>query len=1260
MNLRILDVLTHPCGFRLRLWRLPLAVAGAVALLLSSFAGGSGAGISNYQGTLYLDGAASSVSASSWQITTTAGPGAPTTPTTVAGAAGSGTLPAASYQYVYVMASGAGHSASAVSSPAVAVPANGSVSVSVSPVQLGGDLYRARTTSGVVVGNYVLASPPGGVPSVPYVDTGAINGAALPQADTRHPIGAPGVGWSEFVPGTGLGSTGANSFVSSTLPTLPATCKGWVVDGSGGMSFPAGNWTFQMRVKPGAINNGTALLTAGMWKVDGSGTTVGSFLIAPTDGDVITNSTGTPVTATVTANPGAFTLDAGEHLCVAFWRHQTVAYMNGGTNHTISLLAYDAVNQITPHPAPNAFATAAHSSPADGLHTNTIPTLAATYSDTEGDAGTLTIRLCTDSGCSSSPQNSGAMAATAGATLTWAPTGPLPDGTYYWQAQAKDAPGLPSAWTSSWIFVMDTVPPSTSITSSPPAQSNAASGSFSFSANEPVTGFQCRIDGGAFGACSSPYAYGPLSDGAHTFGVKATADLAGNPGTTTSYGWAIDTVPPNTSITSNPAALSNDPNPTFGLSATEPGSSFECSLDGGAFVSCPNPKTYTGVPDGAHTFQARAVDPSGNRDASPASYSWTIDATPPNTSIGPTQPAPLTTATSATFDFSSNESPVTFACSLDGGAFASCTTPKTYTGLGDGSHTFQVRATDAATNTDPTPASYSWTVDTTAPVTSIGPSMPPADTSSTGATFDLASNEGGSTFECKLDGGAFGACTTPVTYSGLADGVHTFSTRATDPAGNVDATPAIHTWRIDNVAPSTPPLTAPADGFVTNALPQLRATFNDASAGGDSGTVDFQLCSNPAPAGSACAPVVQSLTSGPVSNGGTASVTPAALSDGTYYWQARGKDVAGNQSAWSATRRFQLDSIVPGVPVLGAPADGAWMRTVQLGATFSKPGYTGMGNIEFRLCSDTACAVIVRSGTSDSALDGGLVGWAPATLPGDGLYYWQARAHDAAGNVSAWSGLRALNLDTTAPGKPLHFNGTVGANGLTLRWEAPAGAVANYVVFVNGQPWKNLGSSELELSVGSFDAVDARTFSVVATDLAGNVGTPSAVLVSVPNLVGLTWAQAVGAASARGLGLKRSAVLASSSPLVVGVQDPPAPGLAEKGSAVLVTMASASGSPLALGVAPGKVACTAGSTIRLRVQLSQPAVVASRLLNQRGRLVDRGVLGQLRAGTSDVQVRLPRGLRLGSYRLMVDATGENGVAHTAVRVNVGSRSCRSR
>lgn len=97
-----------------------------------------------------------------------------------------------------------------------------------------------------------------------------------------------------------------------------------------------------------------------------------------------------------------------------------------------------------------------------------------------------------------------------------------------------------------------------------------------------------------------------------------------------------------------------------------------------------------------------------------------VDATPPDTNITSKPPA-LSNSKAANLSFTSTEEGSTFECQLDSGNYASCTSPKDYTGLSDGLHTFSVRATDPAGNTDLSPASYAWTVDTTAPATTATP-----------------------------------------------------------------------------------------------------------------------------------------------------------------------------------------------------------------------------------------------------------------------------------------------------------------------------------------------------------------------------------------------------------------------------------------------------------------------------------------------------------------------------------------------------------
>ena len=158
-------------------------------------------------------------------------------------------------------------------------------------------------------------------------------------------------------------------------------------------------------------------------------------------------------------------------------------------------------------------------------------------------------------------------------------------------------------------------------------------------------------------------------------------------------------------------------------------------------------------------------------DAAAGSYRATYSGThPPQTTI--TQAPSDGTSTSASISFTSSANGSTFECKLDTAAFTACTSPKTYTGLALGTHTFQVRATDGGGNTDPTPASATWTI-TANPPPQTTITQAPSSGTSTSATVAFTSSAGGSTFECSLDGAAYSACSSsPKTYSGLAVGGH--------------------------------------------------------------------------------------------------------------------------------------------------------------------------------------------------------------------------------------------------------------------------------------------------------------------------------------------------------------------------------------------------------------------------------------------------------------------------------------------------------
>ena len=161
---------------------------------------------------------------------------------------------------------------------------------------------------------------------------------------------------------------------------------------------------------------------------------------------------------------------------------------------------------------------------------------------------------------------------------------------------------------------------------------------------------------------------------------------------------------------------------------------------------------------------------------------------------GPDNPTNLTTAT---FTFSGSDGTGTgikrYECSLDGGAFATCTSPQPYSGLSEGNRSFRVRAVDNADNTGPI-VSFPWVIDLTAPDTTIT-GNPTALSNSTSATFVFSGTDPTSTgvssgvasYKCSLDGATPAICTSPRTYTGLLDGSHTFQVQAVDAAGNEDA-----------------------------------------------------------------------------------------------------------------------------------------------------------------------------------------------------------------------------------------------------------------------------------------------------------------------------------------------------------------------------------------------------------------------------------------------------------------------------------------
>jgi RNA polymerase sigma factor (sigma-70 family) len=280
----------------------------------------------------------------------------------------------------------------------------------------------------------------------------------------------------------------------------------------------------------------------------------------------------------------------------------------------------------------------------------------------------------------------------------------LVDGRHTLAVRARDRFGNEDPTLARFRWTIDTRPPRARIRS---GSVDGDAASFALRSNERRVVFECRLDGRDFERCRSPVTYNNLDDGSHVLRVRAR-DRAGNAGRAVTSTFTVDTIAPETTILSGPSRSVEGRPATFEFSSTESGSTFECSLDGSAFVTCSSPTRYTGLAPGAHSFQVRARDEAGNVDGSPAELDWAVrrDTVPPNTTIT-SGPGTVTEAASATFVFGS-EPGASFECLLDGAGWTSCSSPRTYTGLGVGVHTFAVRAVDAVGNRDPTPATWRW------------------------------------------------------------------------------------------------------------------------------------------------------------------------------------------------------------------------------------------------------------------------------------------------------------------------------------------------------------------------------------------------------------------------------------------------------------------------------------------------------------------------------------------------------------------------
>jgi len=466
-------------------------------------------------------------------------------------------------------------------------------------------------------------------------------------------------------------------------------------------------------------------------------------------------------------------------------------------------------------------------------------------------------------------------------TLNWVLGANNQDATVY--AKFRDDKLNESTCVSATI-VHDDIPPVIVVDVPAPLITNSNAVSTKIHATDTgssVKEINCILPGESSAVpCSEMYTGLNLADGTHTISHTAI-DNAGNVSAPVAQSFMVDTTPPAVTLNQTPAAQSGSDSASFGFTGTDALSGvkgFECQLDGQAYVACTSGHTYTGLPQGPHSFSVRAIDNAGNT-SSAAGYAWTVDSAQPTIQFTQTPPA-ITNSTNAPFAFIGQDQfgqPLSqYECKLNGGNFQACTSPTNAVGVVSGQNTFSVRGRNGA-GVYSSEISYSWLVDLTGPTVIITQGPPPL-TNSTSATFTLAVHDslsGVAQVVCILDGGAPQDCSSlSQSYSALPTNMdHTFVAQVTDKAGNV-ATSAPYVWTIDTKPPSLVIVSAPS-----SLSSQNTATFEILGTD-EHGPITYtcRLDNESLPA--ACGTIVNY----------------SGLSDGAHTFYAQARDAAGNLS----------------------------------------------------------------------------------------------------------------------------------------------------------------------------------------------------------------------------------------------------------------------------------------------------------------------------------------------------------------------------
>lgn len=651
---------------------------------------------------------------------------------------------------------------------------------------------------------------------------------------------------------------------------------------------------------------------------------------------------------------------------------------------------------------------------------------------------------------------------TAGTAFT--PSIPLPaDGIYYWRVRAVNATGGAGAWSAARAITLDTAAPAAPVLSAPVdgatpigtpvfvwvAVTGANAYQFQYSADNTFTDDGYITPGDTIpGTPLTVTSHKPtlnMTVGTTYYWRSRARDAAGNWGDWSAARTIIvQATLPGVPVVTAPAAglVTNNTTPTFVWNAVTGAAGYDIQIDNLSTFASPEVTGNVGTntftpssaitPDAVYYYRVRAINATGGAGAWSAARGFTLDTTPP---AAPVLYSPLDAATPVgtpsfvwiataganayQFQYSQDNTFAIIDYSTPGDTYPGTplvvTTHKPTVNMTVGTtYYWRARARDLAGN---------WGVWT--PIRSIItqaalPAAPvvtaPAISSITNnpaLTFTWNAVTGAASYDVQIDNQA--AFASPEATGNVAtnsftpssaitpDGLYYYRIRAINATGGIGPWSVVRAFTLDTAAPAAPVIALPVNG----ATPIGTPTFIWSAAAG-ANAYQFQYSSD------AFASVDYS-TAGDTYPGTPLAVTshkPSGMTMGTTYsWRVRARDMAGNWGDWSTIWNVIPQATLPPVPVITAPANG--LVTNNTNPVFSWNAVTSAISYDVQIDNQSTFASpeVFESAATNS--------FTPASpIAADGLYYWRVRSVNITGGAGAWSAVRALTVDTTAPAAP--------------------------------------------------------------------------------------------------------------------------------------------------------------------------------------------------------------------------------------------------